>query len=98
MHLDIKIIQVHACTRFQTLVAAIFFQNYPLATCLNPRFIKDANAKGGESNMKGVLCKRCECSCKNQMKMKKFKHAMVEFKYGITTGLPVGKGSKFRVF
>ena len=28
----------------------------------------------------------------------KFKHAMAEIKHGITTNLPIGKGSKFRVF
>ena len=59
----------------------------------------------------GLWCKRWEnkiCKgfhAKDAMFMKeskwnwgKFKHAMVEIKYGITTDLPVGKGSKFRVF
>jgi len=32
------------------------------------------------------------------MKVEEIQHAMVEIKYGITTGLPVGKGSKFEVF
>jgi len=32
------------------------------------------------------------------MKVEEIQHAMVEIKYGITTGLPVGKGSKLKVF
>ena len=56
MNLDMKIIQIHACTRFQTFVAAIFFQNCPLGTCLNSRFMKDADAKGGNQNMHGFFC------------------------------------------
>ena len=42
--------------------------------------------------------KKMQCSCKNQMKMKEIQTCMVEIKYEITTDLPVGKDSKFRVF
>ena len=55
MNLDMKINQVHACTKFQIFVAAILFSKCPLGTCLNPRFMKDANAKDGEASMPRVL-------------------------------------------
>jgi hypothetical protein len=55
MNLDIKINQVHACTSFQIFMAAILFQNCPLGTCLNPRFMRDANAKDGKSKMPRVF-------------------------------------------
>jgi len=48
MNLDMKINQVHACTKLQIFVAAIFFQDCPLGTCLNTRFMRDANAKSGK--------------------------------------------------
>ena len=54
--------------------------------------------KVGDQNVQGFLCKRCKCSCNNQMKMNEFKHAMVKIKHGITTDLPVGKGSKLESF
>ena len=59
----------------------------------------------------GLWCKRWENKiCKDlhakdamlmreiKWKWGKFKHAIVEIKYEITTNLPVGKGSKFKVF
>ena len=60
MNLDMKIIQAHACTRFQTFMAAIFFQDCSLGTCLNPRFMKDTNAKGGESKHARVFVQRMQ--------------------------------------
>jgi len=52
----------------------------------------------GKQNMQGFSCKRSNVHARIKWKWGKFKHAMVEIKYGITTDLSVGKGSKFRVF
>ena len=60
MNLDMKIIQVHACTRFQTFVAAIFLQNCPFGTCLNPRFMRVDDAKGGESKHARVFMQKMQ--------------------------------------
>ena len=98
MHLDMKIIQVHACTTLQTFVAAILFQNCPVGTCLIPRFMGVYDAKDGKSKHARFSCKRCNAHARIKWKWVKFKHAMIEIKYEITTDLPVGKGSKFRVF
>ena len=98
MHLDMKIVQVHACTTLQTFVAAILFQNCPLGTCLIPRFMGVYDAKDGKQNMQGFSCKRCNAHARIKWRFGKFKHATVEIKYEITTDLPVGKDSKFRVF
>jgi len=54
--------------------------------------------KLGEQNMQGFSCKRCNAHAKIKWWWGKFKHAMIKIKYEITTDLPVGKGSKFRVF
>jgi len=57
------------------------------------------DAKDGKTKYARVFMQKMQCSCKNQMENEgKFKHAMVEIKYEITTDLPVGKGSKFRFF
>jgi len=48
--------------------------------------------------MQGFSCKRCNAQARIKWRWGKFKHAMVGIKYEITTDLPVGKGSKFRVF
>ena len=69
MNLDMKINQVHACSRLQIFVAAIFFQFCPLGTCLNPRFMRVYDAKVGESKHARVFVQKMQCSCKNQMKM-----------------------------
>jgi hypothetical protein len=45
MNVDMKIIHIHACTRFQMLMAEIFSPKCPLYVCLNPNFVRDANAK-----------------------------------------------------
>ena len=60
MNLDMKINQVHACTRLQIFVTAIFFQNCPLGTCLNPRFMRDTNSKGGESKYARVFVQKMQ--------------------------------------
>ena len=73
MNLDMKINQVHACTRLQFFVAAIFFQFCPMGTCLNPRFMMVYDAKGGESKHARVFEQNIQCSCKNQMKMEEIK-------------------------
>ena len=70
MNLDMKIVQVHACTRFQTFVAAIFFQNCPLGTCLIPRFMMVYDAEGEETKYARVFMQKMQCSCKDQMKMR----------------------------
>ena len=54
--------------------------------------------KMGNQNMQGFSCKRCNAHARIKRRWGKFKHAMIEIKYEITTDLPVGKGSKFRVF
>ena len=69
MHLDTKIIQVHACTKLQIFVAAIFFQFCPLGTCLIPGFMMGYDAKDGKSKHVRVFMQKMQCSCKNQMKM-----------------------------
>ena len=53
--------------------------------------MRNANAKIEEPDMSRIS--------KDEINMKtlKCKHAMVGNKYEITTGLPVGKGSKFYV-
>jgi hypothetical protein len=48
--------------------------------------------------MQGFSSKRCNAHTRIKRRWGKFKHAMIEIKYEITTDLPVGKGSKFRVF
>jgi len=70
MNLDMKIIQVHACTTLQIFVAAIFFQNCPLGTCLIPRFMMVYDAKGEETKHARVLMQKAQCSCTNQMKIR----------------------------
>ena len=47
---------------------------------------------------KGFYAKDAMFMQGSKWKWGKFKHAMVEIKYEITTDLPVGKDSKFRVF
>ena len=54
--------------------------------------------KVGKQNMQGFSCKRCNAHARIKWRWGKFKHAMVEIKFEITTDLPVSKGSKFRVF
>ena len=51
-----------------------------------------------KQNMQGFSCKRCNVHARIKWKWENFKHAMVEIKCEITTDLPIGKGSKFRVF
>ena len=70
MHLDMKIIQVHACTTLQIFVAAIFFQNCPLGTCLIPRFMGVYDAKDGKTKHAWVSMQKIQCSCKNQIEMR----------------------------
>ena len=70
MHLDMKIIQVHTCTTLQIFVAAILFQNCPLGTCLNPRFMRVYGAKDEESKHARVFMQKMQFSCKNQMEMR----------------------------
>ena len=64
MYLDMKIIQVHACTTLQIFVAAIFLQNCPLGTCLIPRFMRVYDAKGGKTKYARVFMQKMQCSCK----------------------------------
>ena len=64
MHLDMKIIQVHACTTLQIFVAAILFQNCPLDTCLIPRFMRVYEAKDGKTKYARVFMQKMQCSCK----------------------------------
>ena len=64
MHLDMKIIQVHACTRLQIFLAAILFQNCPLGTCLIPRFMVVYDAKDGQTKHARVFMQKMQCSCK----------------------------------
>ena len=55
--------------------------------------MRNANAKIKEPNMSRVSMQN---SCKILIwKPLKCKHAMIGNKYEITTGLPIGKGSKF---
>ena len=60
MHLDTKIIQVHACTKLQIFVAAIFFQFCPLGTCLIPRFLMGYDAKDGKSKQARVFMQKMQ--------------------------------------
>jgi len=52
----------------------------------------------GIKTCKGFFAKDANAHARIKLKTWEFKHAMVEIKYGITTDLPVGKGSKFKVF
>ena len=70
MHLDMKIIQVHACTTLQTFVAAIFFQICPLGTCVIPRFMGVYDAKDEKTKYARVFMQKMQCSSKNQMEMR----------------------------
>ena len=70
MHLDMKIIQVHGCTTLQTFVAAIFFQDCPLGTCLIPRFMGVYDASEEKTKYARVFMQKMQCSCKNQMEMR----------------------------
>ena len=70
MHLDMKIIQVHACTTLQIFMAAIFFQTCPLGACLIPRFMVFYDAKDGKTKHARVFMQKMQCSCKNQMGMR----------------------------
>ena len=60
MNLDMKIIQVHACTTLQIFVAAIFFQNCPLGTCLIPRFMMVYDAEGEETKYARVFMQKMQ--------------------------------------
>ena len=70
MHLDMKMIQVHACTTLQIVMAAIFFQNCPLGTCLIPRFMGVYDAKDEKTKYARVFMQKMQCSCKNKMEMR----------------------------
>jgi hypothetical protein len=45
-------------------VAAIFFQNCPLGTCIIPRFIGDYDAKDKKTKYARVFMQKMQCSCK----------------------------------
>ena len=70
MHLNMKIIQVYACTTLQIFVAAILVQNCPVGTCLISRFMRVYDAKGGKTKYARVFMQKMQCSCKNQMEMR----------------------------
>ena len=60
MHLDMKIIQVHACTKLQIFMAAISFQFCPLGTCLIPRFMMVYDAKDGKSKHARIFMQKVQ--------------------------------------
>ena len=70
MHLFMKMIQVHACTTLQIVLAAISFQNCPLGTCLIPRFMWVYDAKDEKTKYARVFKQKMQCSCNNQMEMR----------------------------
>ena len=60
--------------------------------------MRDANAKVDESNTSRVSMQNdAKIMQKFELKTPEMHTAMVENEYGITTGLPIGKVSKFEV-
>jgi len=45
-------------------MAAIFFQNYPLGSCLIPRFMGVYDEKDEETKYARVFMQKMQCSCK----------------------------------
>ena len=60
MHLDMKIIQVHACTKLQIFMAAIFFQFCPLGTCIIPKFMMIYDAKEEKSKHARIFMQKVQ--------------------------------------
>ena len=76
-----------------------FLPNLPLGHFSNSKLHGGLWWKRRENKIcKGFHAKDAMFMQESKWNWGKFKLAMVEIKHGITTNLPIGKGSKFRVF